>query len=306
MSLLGNKYNHYTAFGLVFASEIPFPELCPSGKPADITISLANQNLAKDKDTANEFLIEMDSSSFLLCIPRVGEFSVKSGKDVLVYPYAGTGHQDLRAFLLSTCMAAMLLQRKLFPQHGNGLVKNGKGIIIGGLSGAGKSTISGQLLKQGYYFLSDDVCLPLPTADRPARIAPGYPFIKLWNDSIDLLGFTGMEKFKVREQVEKYKIKLDDEILVNDPVEFSMLFLLSKSTKQEIVTREITGMEKFNHLMFNSYRLRFVKHMNMSDDIFQWTGQVSKKLRVFVVEHPAKDQWYVETAKTIDRYVSEQ
>lgn len=47
----------------------------------------------------------------------------------------------------------------LYGVHGNALERNGRGILIAGDSGSGKSTTAISLIKQGWNYLSDDVTL---------------------------------------------------------------------------------------------------------------------------------------------------
>ncbi len=62
---------------------------------------------------------------------------------------------DQRNFLL-VAIVAVLRQNNVFPFHGNGLIKDGTGIILTGNSGAGKTTLTHSLINSGWRFLADD------------------------------------------------------------------------------------------------------------------------------------------------------
>jgi len=86
----------------------------------------------------------------------------------------------LPATFYSTVAAIMLVWRGLMPLHMSSVVLNGRALLIGGASGAGKSPLAAELVGAGAQFLADDLTvlrwqagLPLATRGRPAmRLYP--------------------------------------------------------------------------------------------------------------------------------------
>jgi hypothetical protein len=100
-------------------------------------------------------------------------------------------------------LCGLLLQRGIFLLHACALAWDAGAILIAGVSGAGKSTLAAALVQQGCRLLSDDISL-VTMAEDGAIVHPGTPQIRLWRESLDLLGIaepgltrvcTGEEKF---------------------------------------------------------------------------------------------------------------
>ena len=100
----------------------------------------------------------------------------------------GSNEDEIRLYILGTCMGAILLQRKILPLHGSAIAIDGKAYAIVGDSGAGKSTLASAFLKRGYQLLSDDVIpVTLNHANVPI-VTPAYPQQKLWLESLNHFG----------------------------------------------------------------------------------------------------------------------
>ena len=65
-------------------------------------------------------------------------------------------HPDIRVGFFHFVLAELLKRRGLFTLHATSLEKNGRGILIPGYSGRGKTTAFLSLLRSGYRCLSDD------------------------------------------------------------------------------------------------------------------------------------------------------
>ncbi len=65
-------------------------------------------------------------------------------------------HQDVRASYLHFALTELLKRQGLYRIHATALEKRGRGLLIPGNSGRGKTTACLALLRAGYRFLSDD------------------------------------------------------------------------------------------------------------------------------------------------------
>ena len=63
---------------------------------------------------------------------------------------------DIRVSFVHFAMTELLKRRGLYTFHATALEKNGRGILIPGFSGRGKTTSFLSLLRSGYRYLSDD------------------------------------------------------------------------------------------------------------------------------------------------------
>ena len=67
--------------------------------------------------------------------------------------------------VLSLCLCELFRQRGRFPLHAAALANEGRGLLLAGPSGAGKTTLALALRRAGFQFLGDDTCLMLPGPD---------------------------------------------------------------------------------------------------------------------------------------------
>lgn len=91
-------------------------------------------------------------------------------KGYLIQPQAM--HADIRVGMFHFAMAELLKHRGLYTIHATALEKYGRGVLIPGFSGRGKTTTFLSLLRSGYRCLSDD-----------------HPLLRTSGDSVDLLPF---------------------------------------------------------------------------------------------------------------------
>jgi hypothetical protein len=100
-----------------------------------------------------------ESQQLYLEIPGHGRAlcDAQSGRVQVSYPEAaGKGLWLLSHPLFTIPMAELLKRRGLYMVHAAGLGISGKGLLIAGQSGAGKTTLALALLRAGFDFLADD------------------------------------------------------------------------------------------------------------------------------------------------------
>src|SRR5205085_11837046 len=59
--------------------------------------------------------------------------------------------------VFTVCWIELLKRLHLFSVHAAGVCRGGKGLLIAGTSGAGKTTLALALIKEGLEFLGDDM-----------------------------------------------------------------------------------------------------------------------------------------------------
>ena len=67
--------------------------------------------------------------------------------------------------LLTIALVETMKRFERFPLHAAGLALHGKGVLVPGASGSGKSTTSVTLVRAGFDFLSDDTVFLTSSAD---------------------------------------------------------------------------------------------------------------------------------------------
>ena len=98
---------------------------------------------------------------------------------------------DIQVSFVHLAMIELLKRRGLYTFHATALEKNGRGILIPGFSGRGKTTSFLSLLRAGYRYISDD-----------------HPFFRLAGDRVEILPYP--LKINVTESTVSYFPELRD------------------------------------------------------------------------------------------------
>lgn len=129
---------------------------------------------------------------------------------------------EIRASLLGSAVAAVLIQRGVLVLHGNALAREGRAIACLGHSGAGKSTLAFALMEQGWQVLADDLVAITPDG----RVLPGIPRIKLWHDAAEGFGLDPALLPPVHPGMRKYVLAGEAIARSPEPMRLAALYLI--------------------------------------------------------------------------------
>lgn len=282
------KKTVYEAFGLTVSSEIPLPELLHIKIEDDITnlviekadlYSLWNEH----SDPNEDFVIRKDWIMFHVSGTAI--FLIQSGSRIVVSPFNGAHDDEIRLFILGTCMGAILMQRKILPIHGSAVAIGRKAYAIVGDSGAGKSTLASALLKRGYQLLSDDVIPVTLTNENIPIVTPSYPQQKLWLESLKHfeMDSTNYQSLTVREN--KFAVPVQTQF-VTEPLPLAGVFELVKGDKNEIEVKPIEHLQRFYKLYYHTYRSSFIQQSGLMDWHFNTSAKMIKKIDFYQLRRP--------------------
>lgn len=278
----------YKAFGLVIQSDIEINELIPHDSDSiDVHIKKgAVPSLPKNIMSCgkNKFL---NSVQFFLDNNGIARYYVEKGNLIIFEPYEGSSIEEVKLYLLGSCFGAVLLQRRILPLHGSCVSIDGRGILITGKSGAGKSTIATALLNKGCKIITDDVAATSVNDNGKAFIYPSYPSQKLWEDALERSGRSGQKKTVIRISNDKNKFSMAcNNFFDNNLTELTAVFEIIPSDMETVVMNEIVGFQKINILLHNTYRKVFLKSMDLKDWQFVTCVEIIKNIRVFRIFRP--------------------
>lgn len=129
------------------------------------------------KDGACFRLRYSDSSEFF--IDRLGTQLWATWPDTLSL-------EDTATYLLGPVLGFVLLLRGITCLHASAIAIEDRAIGLLGPAGAGKSTTAAAFAKLGYPVLSDDL-VPLRDEGNIFTVLPGYPWLRLWPTSVEML-----------------------------------------------------------------------------------------------------------------------
>lgn len=276
---------HYTAFGLRIEAEFPIPELCTAeAGQVDVKICLGEVPDALSAPLEESLFYQAGVGEFLLRIDGVAAYYICKGRRVIVQPYAKDDFRIIRLFLLGTTMGVVLMQRGVVALHGSAVVVDGRGIILSGYTGAGKSTLAGTLRKQGYALVSDDVSAISRDERGNFWVQPGYPQQKLDETSASMIGIEteGLQRVGDRD---KFAVPLGDDFCPH-PVPIKAIYVIVPENSQEPSVTALAGMDRVTAVMENTYRVELINGMGLRIPHFQLCTALAKHTPVFLLTRP--------------------
>jgi hypothetical protein len=190
---------------------------------------------------------------------------------------------DMSSYLAGSILAFALRLQGRTVFHASGVVtESGKGILIAGGSGAGKSTLAAALLERGARLLTDDVAV-VSIEEGHARIEPGYPRVRLWDDSARSL-FPGVTLPWISPNWDKRFADCDTRF-ARESVPLDAIFALESRADDALTIRELAGKEKVMAMisrMSLSYLLEERHRAGELDD----ATRLATRVRVFAARCP--------------------
>lgn len=259
-----NTHFNGSAFGLSFKSCIDCKEFNPiSNGSAKIDIEIGYGNVSNNLENAVEkgilFQAAPLSYHFKYGIHgRIGKFLVTNGNRITIHRGKKATENAIKIQLLGPVLAAVLLQRGLFPFHASAIEKNGAAYIFIGNSTCGKSTLAAAFGLRGFRLLADDLTLVTQNNNGEPIVWPGLRRLKLWEYAIQKLGVTATEENRISPNIEKFSIPLNDSFH-NKPVPLKRIYFLPLREATEISISRMAGRESADILLTNTFGIRYVK-----------------------------------------------
>ena len=272
-----SKINIYKVFGLIVESEFAFSELEQSSGNADVFIR--TDEIPAEKKSALP-----SNNHFYLQVSDVADYLVLNGSEIIVEKKTGTDERVVRLHLLGTVFGILIHQRGFLPVHGSAVTSGSFAIILSGEPGSGKSTLANGFLKNGYSILADDVSV-VSLENGHAIVHPAYPQMKLWKNTAEFFGMVANPLNKIHQDTDKYSFHVGSQYY-NKPLALRFVFILEKNSGSSPVFTLLKGVEKFDALMKNIYRLNFINNMNIQEPSFKMLGSVAVLTEVFSVKRP--------------------
>ncbi|MDO5291870.1 MAG: hypothetical protein Q4F05_03875 [bacterium] len=216
---------------------------------------------------------------------RNGVFYMKDGKSIHYELFEGYDPHYVKQLILCVSMAIIRVQRGLISIHGSCVEWKGKGFIISGDSGAGKSTFTTELLQHGAGFLTDDICAITFMQDMP-YVQPSFPQRKLCEDAVKRFGYD-TEKLEKLPDIEKGKYMVDQvESFLETPSELGGIIVIKPGEYEKVSLKEITGAEKLKYVIDNLIKLDVYSHLGKDADMYRASLKVAGKVSIYELKRP--------------------
>lgn len=285
---LSIREKYYKAFGLRLLSEIPFPELPQISKPkdaVDIEVRMA--------DLTGLWLLSVEpprksvikENLVMFQIPDTAIFCIEEGKRIIVSPVKGYDEDELRLFILGTCMGAVLMQRKILTLHGSAIAIDGMAYGFIGDSGAGKSTLASAFLNKGYQLLSDDIIAVSFSPDYTPLVMPAYPQQKLWEESLQQFGLESDNYRPIYQRETKFAVPVLTRFY-KEPLPLAGVIELVKGEDCQTEIRPIQKLKRLQTLFHNTYRNFLIPHSGLSEWHFNTCVNIANHIDIYQLRRP--------------------
>jgi hypothetical protein len=281
-----NAIHTYSAYGLTIAAELACPELIPASGSPDVKICYGHVPENLDNPQAAGVIYQAKDRQFLLKLDKIARYLVQNGNEIAIAPHPQATEDEVRLFLLGSCLGALLHQRGILAMHASAIQTQKGAVLFVGPSGNGKSTLLGALLNRGYAMLADDVAgIALDDRGQPV-VLPAYPQLKLWHDACQQLEKSPEGLRAVRPELEKYAVPAI-EWFVDRPMPLYAVYALAVHNFADLRLELLDNSHKFQIILGNTYRQRFLDGLGMRLPHFQLATQAAKVARVSRVTRPS-------------------
>lgn len=278
----------YKAFGLKVLSSVLLPELEQvqiGNLDPDIVIGKSDLTMQWSllADPTRYFVVKENYCLFE--VPNVAIYLIENGKKITFSPHENANEDQIRLYLLGTCMGALLMQRKILPLHGSAIEINGKAYAIVGESGAGKSTLASAFLKLGYQLISDDV-IPVTLNEKSVpMVTPAYPQQKLWLESLNQFGMESNQYRPIFNRETKFAIPVSHQFATM-PLPLAGVVELVKTDHDEIEFNPIQNLHRLQTLFNHTYRNFFIARSGLMDWHFRTTAKMCEHIDIYQLRRP--------------------
>lgn len=267
----------YKTYGLVIHSEVKIEGLTsePSQDTPDVKIRLGKLDVTQHTLIKGFLIKEVTPNGFLYGIKDLATFLISDGKQIIVDPLSPEP-ELWQMYLLGSVMGALLQQRGFLTLHGSAFLHDNKAHLILGASGMGKSSIAMALHQKGHEFLTDDICaIKFNEAGIP-NLYYGSRHIKLWEDAIEHLETAREGMSRVRENLPKFRLLLEEGEHENTHI-LGHIFMLNITRLDDdtVAFTKLNAIEKLQLLNLNLYRKQFLQDMGLEKNAFHMLSQLA-------------------------------
>jgi len=290
----------YQAFGLTIESSLPCPELTPAKidkatkvtRSCDVTIIEVPLLSIQARNQRGDQWFSITDGVLNFEIQEIGRFEVSNGRMVRFardpnVAAPGVQDNDIRVFLLGSCMGAILQQRHQLTLHASTAAFADKSVVVMGKSGAGKSSTLGMLMSGGWEMLNDDVTTVRFENEMPFAL-PAYGQMKLNLDSADRLQIDS----KRLQWINRFKSKLAlrcPERLRQSNARIDLIIALDiDEHAHEIRIEPLSGAAKFALVHQNLYRPAFIEGFGLQAQVMNQVAKLVNHCRVYRIVRPGK------------------
>jgi len=228
--------------------------------------------------------LQVDEHDYFLKVHNVADYRVTNGNHVQIYPHEQSDWSSVQLFLNGSVLGAVLHQRRILCFHGSSFSHQGKGVMLCGHSGSGKSAITAVFCQNGSRLISDDIT-PVRISSSGTSLIPLNSHIKLWDDTLLKLKIENRELVKIRPSLNKFYFPHQE--VCRGEQSLNHIFIIGTHNKDEFQLNELDGMAKYNLLRQQIYRKNYLNGMPETAKLyFRQLFELARTVRVTRILRP--------------------
>lgn len=297
----------YKVYGLTIASDMEFLQLIQMPPEfqgtIDVTIKkgvIPDVVLEKERQKIN---YDFGSDFSYLC-NKTCRFIVENGRSITYMLKEGKSAMSLSTFILGYGLSMLALQRGQLAIHCSAISKDGKACLICGEPGAGKSTVTSVLLKQGWKLMADDMAV-VDTRDGITYVHPAFPYQKLCKDAAISQGYCLEEEIYIDEYKDKYLVRYKDEFSTEEKPLVNLIYLVIGDENSNVERKEISGLDSFYVCTENLFLRKLLREKKYQPGIGQLALKMAGSIAIKQVIRPYGKDTLTEIIDCIQTIVSE-
>ncbi len=230
---------------------------------------------------------------------ETGFYEVKAGNHIGYSLSEDCSSTNFYLTLMNFAFPRVIIERGNLTVHGSVLSYNDKAVLISGVSGAGKSTMTTELVSMGLGFMSDDVMRIGADENGEVVAYSAHPIRRLCRDMVEHYGYDP-KKLKPVTMDERFKFFVDSSDVYEDRVlPLSVLFYLTINDGDKPEMKEITGGDKITMLLNNFYRARDYEAYGTTPEMFQLISKMGATMKIYEISRPKEGMTIKERAQMV-------
>jgi len=274
----------YTIFGFNVHSDIELNCFSGYSNEPDVRIEWGVVSDSEELDVPDAFGLRVQNQRCRISIPRVARFEISGGDRIVVEPLGAEGYREIPLYLLGSAFGFLMMQRNEFPLHGSTIVWNGKGLLVLGRSGSGKTSLAAGFANCGGKIVSDDVSRLVRLGDRYC-VFPSYPSQKIWASAADALKIDVDFQKPIAKGAGKYYV--DERSRFSDcPVRIDGIVEIAPGPFNSVDLAKLDRGKSLNALITHTYRYECMGLEEYLKKHFAFITEVSSNVPVYRLERP--------------------
>ena len=276
---------YYRIYGVILGSDTGFPWLVSAGDNTNASVFIRKKHFSdaeKAACTAEYSVIGKERSSFyndtLICL-------IENGTTISYETLAGAAEETAQAFILGYGLAMLFLQRGKLAVHCSGIVKDKKALMISGMSGAGKSSLTDRFLEHGFRLMADDMMVA-GVESEAAYAYPAFPYTKLCADLLRRRSVNTDSLMRIDEDREKYLVPYKGTFSCEPEPLVALCVIAVLGKGAEVRTHEVEGIEKLKIIIDSLFIDRSVMFSESNPLVVLLAAQLAAHIRVILIGRP--------------------